>query len=101
MKQLLTDVTADVVGPLESIVEGRTYCVGIAADANLGGGTLTLKVVDRDTNTELATDPAKYEFTAVFEPFEITLAPGMGVQMELAGATAPDISGVFMYKSED
>lgn len=101
MKKLLDNVTDNTEGSVVRIDDGRTYAVGIAADAAFGGGTLTLKVLDLATGTELAAGGDNYTFTDVFEPFEITLAPGMGLQMTLTGATAPDISGVFLYKSED
>lgn len=101
MKMLVENMTANGLGPKLPINDGRTYVVGIAADAALGGGTLTLKVLDNATDTELATVAERYQFTAVFEPFEITLAPGMALQVELTGATTPSISGVFLYNSED
>lgn len=101
MKLLVEDMVANGTGPKLPINDGRTYVVGIAADADLGGGTLSLKVLDNATNTELATVAERYEFTAVFEPFEITLAPGMALQVELVGAATPNISGVFLYNSED
>jgi hypothetical protein len=101
MKLLLENLTANGTGPKVPIQDGRTFVVGIAADADLGAGTLTLKVLDNATSTELATVAERYDFTAVFEPFEITLAPGMALQAELAGASAPSISGMFLYQSED
>lgn len=94
------EASADVVGEKIAIDHQAEHIFAIAADADLGGGTLSLKVYDHASNTELSVAADEYTFTDVFTPFKVLLAPGMSVEVSLAGATDPDISGVFMYFAE-
>lgn len=95
--KILYSGTGNKSGDLVAVEEKGEHVIAIAADAAFGGGTLTISVKDLNSGVTLAIDATKYEFTAVFEPFKLYLAPGMAVQATMAGSTAADVDGVYMY----
>ena len=99
--ELLKDVTANETGEWFTVGSGRDYVLAISSTADFGGGTLDIEFRDRDTETMLTGDTSNLQFTAAFAPTGVVVGSGMQVRAKLSGATSPDITGVFLYSTDE